>query len=46
MSRPRPSDVTPDPAAIDVTYDVDYVRTDGSTRGPRTLQLVQTARRT
>jgi serine/threonine protein kinase len=36
-----PRDITPDPAARTVSYDVDYVRTDGSTASDQvTLRLV------
>ena len=37
-----PSNVQADPAAMTVTYDVDYVKTDGSTSSDHvTLQLVK-----
>ena len=36
-----PRGITPDPAAMTVSYDVDYVRTDGSTTSDEvTLRLV------
>ena len=37
-----PSNIKADPAAMTVSYDVDYVRTDGSTSSDHvTLQLVE-----
>jgi serine/threonine protein kinase len=37
-----PRDITPHPRDLSVTYDVDYVKTDGSTTGDQvTLQLVR-----
>jgi serine/threonine protein kinase len=42
ISSATPRDITPDPAAMTVTYAVDYVRTDGSNASDRvTLQLVE-----
>jgi eukaryotic-like serine/threonine-protein kinase len=41
ISTATPRDITPDPAAMTVTYDVDYVRADGSTTSDEvTLRLV------
>ena len=41
ISSATPRDITPDPAAMTVSYGVDYVRTDGSTTSDEvTLQLV------
>jgi serine/threonine protein kinase len=42
ISSATPHDISPDPAALTVTYGVDYVHTDGSTSTDEvTLQLVQ-----
>ena len=42
ISSATPRDITPHPAAMTVSYDVDYVRTDGSTTSDEvTLQLVR-----
>jgi serine/threonine protein kinase len=42
FSSATPRDITPDPAALTVSYGVDYVHTDGSTSSDQvTLQLVR-----
>jgi hypothetical protein len=42
ISSATPRGITPDPAAMTVSYDVDYVRTDGSTASDQvTLRLVR-----
>jgi hypothetical protein len=42
ISSARPHNIRSDPDAMTVSYDVDYVRTDGSTTSDEvTLQLVQ-----